>query len=103
MIELGQRVRDTVSGFQGICINRTEWLNGCVRIGIQPEETRDGKALDSSVFDEEQVEVVDAATRHTDVRRRLAMTNTGEPSPLVASERTGGDRPDVQRRTDPAR
>jgi hypothetical protein len=58
-IELGSRVRDTVSGFKGIAVARTCWLHGCVRITISPEKTDNGKILSNETFDEPQVEYVD--------------------------------------------
>lgn len=58
MIKLGQKARDTVSGFTGTVVARTEWLNGCVRIAIQPKVDKDGKMVDNAEFDEPQVEVV---------------------------------------------
>lgn len=54
-IELGCEAEDTVSGYKGICIARTEWLNGCVRVTIQPKIGTDGKLPDSATFDEPQM------------------------------------------------
>lgn len=60
-ISLGDRVRDSISGFIGICVARTEWLNGCVRVVVQPEkcDPNTGKPHDDQVFDECQVELVE--------------------------------------------
>ncbi len=33
-IELGDKVRDTVTGFTGIAIGRAKWLYGCDRIVV---------------------------------------------------------------------
>lgn len=57
-IKLGCKCRDTISGFTGICIAITTWLNGCVRITIAPQELKDGKPVESHTFDVQQVEVV---------------------------------------------
>jgi hypothetical protein len=54
-VELGQRVKDTITGFEGIAIARTEWLYGCVRVTVQPQSMHDGKPIDSSTFDEPQL------------------------------------------------
>ena len=59
-IKLGQVVRDKISGNEGTAIARTEWLNGCVRITIQPEGTKDGCPFDNFTVDEPQIEVVKA-------------------------------------------
>ncbi len=57
-IKLGQVVRDTISGNEGTAVARTEWLNGCVRISIQPEGSKDGNPYSTFVVDEPQLEVV---------------------------------------------
>ena len=58
-LPLGRLARDTVSGFEGIIESRTEWLNGCFRIGLAPNHLdKDGKMLDSKAFDAEQIEVL---------------------------------------------
>ena len=57
-IELGDRVKDRITGLTGIAIARTEWLYGCVRYSVQPEETKDGKPADCYVVDAHQLEVV---------------------------------------------
>jgi hypothetical protein len=59
-ITLGDRVKDTISGFQGILVARTKWLNGCERLTIQPEKLNAGKCIDQETFDAKQVELVKA-------------------------------------------
>lgn len=58
MIELGTKVRDRVSGVQGIAVARTEWLNGCTRVTVQPQELKDGQPVETTTVDEPQLEVV---------------------------------------------
>lgn len=36
-IELGMRVRDPITGFQGIAVGRATWLTGCDRVAIRGE------------------------------------------------------------------
>ncbi len=59
IVELGQKVKDTLSGVKGTAIGRTEFLYGCVRIMIQPKGEKDGIPFDAFVVDEPQVEVLD--------------------------------------------
>ena len=59
MIELGQKVRDLVTGFTGIAIYRCEYLHGCVRIGVTPRVVDDGKLGEVQSFDEPALEVVE--------------------------------------------
>lgn len=42
MIILGDRVKDEITGLSGIVIAVTQWLNGCVRMQVQPEKLKDG-------------------------------------------------------------
>ncbi len=60
MIQLGDRVVDKITGLKGIAIGETQWLYGCNRITIQPEEFKDGKPVDSFCVDREQLELVKA-------------------------------------------
>ncbi len=58
-IKLGQKVRDTITGKEGIAIGRTEWMYGCVRIVIQPKGGKDGVPFGTFNADEPQLEVID--------------------------------------------
>lgn len=58
-IQLGQKVRDTLSGVVGTVIARTEWLYGCLRITIQPSGEKDGVPLDAFVIDEPQAALIE--------------------------------------------
>jgi hypothetical protein len=61
-IELGDRVKDPITGFSGIAVARTTWLHGCDRIVIQPETLdKDGKTKDNQSFDEPQIVRLKAA------------------------------------------
>lgn len=57
-INLGDKAKDNVSGFTGIVVARCEWLNGCVRLTIQPPVGKDGKLPDSGTFDEDSLFVL---------------------------------------------
>lgn len=58
IIRLGSEVKDTLTGFRGIAVCRTTWLHGCARIGIQPQETKDGKVLEIEHLDEPRIKVI---------------------------------------------
>ncbi|KKM21381.1 hypothetical protein LCGC14_1635920 [marine sediment metagenome] len=55
-IELGQKVKDTVTGFTGIATATTTYLHGCRRIAVQPKVDKDGNIPECQVFDEPQLE-----------------------------------------------
>ncbi len=57
-IELGDEVKCTVTGFRGIAIGRSEFLQGCARVGVQPKVGSDGKHPESHWIDEPQLEVI---------------------------------------------
>lgn len=76
---LGLEVRDTITGYRGVVVAKTEWLNHCWRIMVQTRELKDGKPIDSVAFDVEQLEAVPDAAR---VR-------------IDKEIETGGDRPDA--------
>jgi len=55
MIQLGEKVKDTVSGFEGIAVASHHYLQGCNRITVQPPVDKDGKLPDPQSFDEPQL------------------------------------------------
>lgn len=57
-IKLGQEVKDGVTGFKGIAVSRTEFLQGCCRIEVQPKVDKDGQLQELGTFDEPQLEVI---------------------------------------------
>ena len=65
-VELGQKVRDKISGFEGIAVARTQHLNGCDRITIGPKVDKDGKLGDCETFDEPDIEVLEPAPTKTE-------------------------------------
>lgn len=59
-IELGDVAKDTITGFEGVVVARTQWLIGCDRLTLQPQKLKDGKPLDPITFDEPQCNLVKA-------------------------------------------
>jgi hypothetical protein len=68
-ITLGSKVRDTITGFEGIATARAEYLSGCVRILVQPYGlTKDGKMFEGEWIDQGLLEAVKAEKENaTDV------------------------------------
>lgn len=58
-VELGDRVKDPISGLVGIVICMTYWLNGCTRVIVQPEGLKDGSPIKDAAFDDTHLEIVD--------------------------------------------
>lgn len=93
-IKMGSRVKHILNGFTGIVIGRTEWLSGCDRYGVQPEELKDGKSLEPEWFDENMLTVV---TEKTPSARVYAETR-GQPVAV-----RGGPQPTPSRQSNPSR
>ena len=75
--ELGTRVRDWVTGYEGIITARVEHLNGCKRYGVQGP-VKDGKIPDLEWLDEEQLELVEE-------KGTVEKSSTGGPHPAPKS------------------
>lgn len=82
LIKLGDRVKDTITGFTGVVICISQWLHGCRRITLQPEQLINGKMIESQTFDEPQLKVVKGSV------------TTGE-------SRTGGPKPEPSQKVSP--
>jgi len=60
MIKIGTRVIDTITDFKGTAVARCVYLNGCVRIEVQPKGIdKDGKIVEAIWIDEGQLEVLE--------------------------------------------
>lgn len=60
-LRLGDIVKDKITGFEGVVVARTDWLNGCVRMVVQTKKLKDGAPLEPQTFDVEQLELVKSA------------------------------------------
>lgn len=75
--ELGDQVRDTVTGITGTAIGITRWLHGCDTVGISPVST-DNKMPDTVWVDVLRAERVQpAATRPPTGVEKTGGPNTG--------------------------
>lgn len=55
MLKLGERVKDKITGFEGVAVARCEYLNGCISIQVQPTELKDGNMVKPAWIDETQL------------------------------------------------
>ncbi len=58
MLKLGQKVKDIITGFEGIAVSRVEYLTGCAQIGVTPSVGNDGKIPDTQYFDHTRLVVL---------------------------------------------
>jgi len=56
--KLGSEVKCVVTGYQGICVSRVEYINGCVQYCVKGKVGEDGKMPDGEYVDEQQLEFV---------------------------------------------
>lgn len=55
IVELGTKVKDSLTGFEGIAVSRCEYLYGCVRVFVEPEQLKDGRPIEGEWFDEQRL------------------------------------------------
>lgn len=82
-VVLGEKYRDTITGFVGTATSRHEYLYGCVRVSLEGEVKEPGAQPQDPVFDEQRLVEAD-----TEQRPRLTATSGGartEPQRSVPS------------------
>lgn len=82
-IKLGDTVRDTVTGHEGVVTGRTEWLTGCATISIQSAAVHDKMPVDAFWVDEVRVELVKPA------KKPKKKSNVGGPKPTPQRQLAG--------------
>lgn len=60
--QLGDVVRCRITGYQGVVLARTDWMNNCPRLTVQAREVKDGKPVDACAFDEPDLDFVEASS-----------------------------------------
>jgi len=55
MIKLGDKVKDQITGYEGIVIARAEYLNGCISIRVQARNLKNGLPIEAVWFDEQRL------------------------------------------------
>ncbi len=76
--QLGQVVKDIVTGFTGVIMSRTEYLTGCRQYGVQTQRlNKEGALRQWEWFDEDRIVPVKAAP----VKLGEKKPNPGGPMP----------------------
>ncbi len=86
MVNLGDEVKDRITGYQGIAVARHSYLQGCDRITVSPPIDKNGKLREEANFDEPQLEVIKAAK----VKRTAPRKNPGGPEKHSDTPRSSG-------------
>ena len=80
-IDLGDKVKDTITGYTGIAVAKTDWLHGCTRITVKSQTLKDGAPIKSQTFDEPQLKLLKSKS----VKRGRKDTGGPRPSPVTKS------------------
>ena len=70
-IELGSKVKCKITGFTGIAVARTEFINGCVQYGVVGKVGKDSKYPEEIGIDAESLEVISKK------KKKLVKNDTG--------------------------
>jgi hypothetical protein len=80
--QLGDRVRDPITGFEGICVSVIQYLQGCERIGVLAEKLdKEGKPQDWHHMDNVQLKIVKRGVHQVFEREKPVAARTGGPRP----------------------
>lgn len=60
-MNLGDKVRDIITGFEGIVMGECRYLTGCEQRLVMPQEMRDGKYPESTWLDIDRLALVQSA------------------------------------------
>jgi hypothetical protein len=78
--QLGEKLKDTVTGLTGIATQKCEMLNGCVQFYLQPPRKKDGDAQKGEWVDDQQLVKLDAG-----INRKVSGTGGGVVHPSAGS------------------
>lgn len=61
--ELGEILKDKITGFQGVAMVRAEYWTGCIHYGLSPQALKDGQTIDWEWIDETQLVRIEDAEK----------------------------------------
>lgn len=82
-IHMGDKAKDTLSGFTGVVIARSEHLTGCNQVFILPTSDKKNELNEGSWFDIERVEKIKSQV--VKIKSRLTGCDVPAPSRSVKS------------------
>ena len=72
-IKLGDKVRCIHTGFTGIAVCKSEFINGCIQFNVLPKGDKNNKMPEDMGIDEQSLEVVPSR------KKRVEKSDTGGP------------------------
>lgn len=87
VIKLGDRGKDKISGFEGICTSRAEWLYACTKVYLTPQKLQQKKYKPEAGewFDEPQIDLV-----REEVIERKSQGTGGFDKPIFSHSPSAG-------------
>lgn len=76
---LGDRVRETITGFTGIACGRCEYLWGCITYEVKAEEVHDDGKIKDFWFDEDRLVLVATAEEVAKKKTPVTPNRAGGP------------------------
>lgn len=89
-VEIGNKVRDKITGLVGIVTGLTKWVTGCDTAQVQPQTLHEGRPVDACGIDVTRLEILDSSNI-------LEPSTTEADCPVVA--KPGGPQPNVTKPT----
>lgn len=90
LFAIGDKVKDTITGFEGLVECRTQWITNCNTYGVRSQNLHEGRPIEIQIFDEPKLKLVKA--KKAEVKK--AETKEEEPEPK--KRRTGGPTPAIK-------
>lgn len=82
-VTLGDKVKDTLTGFTGVVTGRVEYLTGCNQVYVLPKSEKENEIKDGNWFDIERIEKVEDRAVKIEPRR----TGADTPAPRASGSR----------------
>ena len=69
MIELGDIVRDKLTGFKGVVVAKIQFLNGCIQYSVLPKAKKTGEYPEDVGIDEQNIEIISKRNQKPKIKR----------------------------------
>jgi len=90
IVHVGDKVKDTVSDFEGVVTCIHSYLNGCDWMSVQPKIDKEGILPEERTFDEPQLNVLRAAAVKPALVPVGAVKTGGPERSMPSAKSTGG-------------
>ncbi len=82
-IKLGDTVQSIYTGFKGIAISKTEFINGCIQFGVSAKVGKDNKYPEEMDMDSQSLKVIKKGPGHEESEEE----STGGPNRISHKQR----------------